>query len=158
MSVALASLTRFVLVIASAGAICLVSSQFMLTSLTNAIAAAPPVQHNIRQSYETHLPLAEANALNIASSIEVRTQTIATATSGTLSVASNADVLGIAVASPRVQSDRSSNRPQVLSIRGGSLVEASDRIKGWSKITSKDGGTGWVYGSLLNPIETVAAP
>ncbi len=158
MSVALASLTRFVLVIASAGTICLVSSQFMLTSLTNAIAAAPPVQHNIRQSYETHLPLVEANALNIASSVEVRTQTIATATSGTLSVASNADVLGIAVASPRVQSDRSSNRPQVLSIRGGRLVEASDRIKGWSKITSEDGGTGWVYGSLLNPIETVAAP
>ena len=158
MSAELPSLTRFVLVIAGAGAICLVSSQFMLTSLTNAIAAAPPVQHNIRQSYETHLPLVEANALNIASSVEVRTQTLATMTSGTMSVASNADVLGIAVSSLRMQSDRSSNLPQVLSIRGGSLIEVSDRIMGWSKITSEDGSTGWVYGSLLDPIETVAAP
>lgn len=158
MSAELPSLARFVLVIAGAGAICLVSSQFMVTSLSNAIAAAPPVQHNIRQSYVAHLPKAEASALNIASSVDVRPEVVVPAATLAFPVASNGDMFTVAVDTLRVRSGPSKTLPQVLAIKGGRLVEVTDRVKGWFKSTDEDGNTGWVYGSLLTPMKDAVAP
>lgn len=152
MSAELPSLARFVLVIAGAGAICLVSSQFMLTSLSNAIAAAPPVQHSIRQSYVARLPKAEASALNIASSVDVRPQVAAPTATQALPVASDGNMYTVAVESLRVRSGPSKNLPQVLTIKGGRLVKVTGSVKGWFKITDEDGNTGWAYGGLLTPV------
>lgn len=157
MSLEFPALARFAIVIAGAGAICFVSSQFMLTSLSNAIAAAPPVQHNIRQTYVPHLPKVEASALNIASSVDVRHEAAAPTPTGSVPVAANGDMYSVAVESLRVRSGPSKTMPQVLTIKGGRLVEVTDSIKGWFKITDEDGNTGWAYGSLLNPVQSVAA-
>lgn len=143
-------------VIASAGAICLASSQFMVTSLSAAFAAAPPVQHAIRPSYESSLAQVEASALNIASSIEV--QPGGTAPAGAKAVPMpTSGTYSVAVEALRVRSGPSAAAPQVLMIKGGRLVQVTYNIKGWFRVKDEAGNSGWAYGSLLTPVDTVAA-
>ncbi|MBN9307805.1 MAG: SH3 domain-containing protein [Devosia sp.] len=173
MALPLRSLVVFVGVLA--GASLFVASGLSLTAgmVTEAAANAPVAARPLKPNYVVRLPVAKAEALNVAKSIPVRPASLPATSASFVTVAPPPATAELTVTArpafshqvvasgANVRSGPKKSFPQVFTLQQGSWVNVSDNVRGWVKVSDETGRVGWVYGSLLQPGapsgETVAA-
>ena len=116
-------------------------------------AAAPVKTNNLRSGYVSRLIVAKADDLNVARSVPVVS---AVTESATVRTPPPGFTHSVTVEALRVRAGPKKTEPQVFTLKGGSWVNISDNVEGWVRITDEAGQSGWVYGSLLRPVQTAA--
>jgi uncharacterized protein YgiM (DUF1202 family) len=158
------SLAVFVGVLAAAGIFTASGLSLTAGMVTEAAANAQVATRPIKPNYIVRLPVAKAEALNVAKSVPVKPPAVvtpsivtvappATATAE-LTVAPTTTYSHKVIASgANVRSGPKKSFPQVFTLQQGSWVNVSDNVRGWVKVTDESGREGWVYGSLLQASE-----
>ncbi len=153
-------LARMIASIALFCAVALVAAAFTVlgfrysTAVVAQLAAAAPVRtDNLKPRYEPRFALAKAADLDVARSVPVKPVAQALPPEAALQPAPGF-THSVTVEALRVRSGPGRTQPQVFTLKGGTWVNISDNVRGWVRITDQAGKTGWVYGSLLRPLDT----
>jgi len=165
MALPIRSLTIFAAVVATAGlftasGLSLTAGMVSEAAANAPSAARPPTKPN----YIVRLPVAKAEALNVAKSVAVKPPAIvtpsivtvappATATAELTVVPKSTYTHQVIASGANVRSGPRKSFPQVFTLQQGSWVNISDNVRGWVKVTDENGREGWVYGSLLQASE-----
>jgi uncharacterized protein YgiM (DUF1202 family) len=161
MALPLRSLAVFSLVIAGASMFAASSVNLTAGIVSAAAANTASVARTMKPSYVARMPVAKAEALNVAKAVPVKPKVAvpaATPVTATLEV-KPAPVFShrVAASGANVRSGPKKSFPQVFTLRQGSWVNIGENVRGWVKVTDETGREGWVFGSLLQAAERTTA-
>ncbi len=146
------------------------SSLSLTASVVSETAASMPVASKpLKPNYVVRMPVANADALNVAKVVTVKPKSMVVTTSALEPVAAPVPVAELTViAKPtyshkvvasgaNVRAGPKKSFPQVFTLRQGSWVNIGENVQGWVKVTDETGREGWVYGTLLQAADRAVA-